>query len=116
MRSIYLAVATALLMLFVYGCSSSSKSTNTDDGKEQEIRKVAELATWQAGIGAKVDSMLMHMDTTAVKDSVLKIIRADVTNVTSAESNSQGIMIQYTNDCSAASCLILRICRHQHHR
>jgi hypothetical protein len=97
MRSIYLAVATALLMLFVYSCSSSSKSTTPDDGKEQEIKKVTELATWQAGIGAKVDSMLMHMDTTAVKDSVLKIIRADVMNVTSAESNSQGIMIQYTN-------------------
>jgi hypothetical protein len=96
MRSIYLAVATALLMLFVYGCSSSSKVTPPGDDHTKELKKIDSLLTTQSDYSDTLNVLFTHLDSTAAKDSLVKILLADP-NVQTAQSNSQGIAIQYTN-------------------
>lgn len=96
MRSIYLAVATALLMLFVHGCSSSSKSTPPGDDHAAELKKIDSLITKQSDYSDTLNALFAHLDSTAAKDSLVNILLADP-NVQTAQSNSQGILVQYTN-------------------
>jgi hypothetical protein len=96
MRSISIAAATALIMLFVYGCSSSSKSTPPGDDHTKELKKIDSLITTQSDYSDSLNSLFTHLDSTAAKDSLVKILLADP-NVQTAQSNSQGILVQYTN-------------------
>jgi hypothetical protein len=96
MRSICLAVALALLMLFVYGCSSSSKSTPPGDDHNKELKKIDSLITTQSDYSDTLNVLFTHLDSTVAKDSLVKILLADP-NVQTAQTSSQGIAIQYTN-------------------
>jgi hypothetical protein len=96
MRSIYLGVAAALLMLFVYGCSSSSKSTPPGDDHNKELKKIDSLVTTQSDYSDTLNVLFTHLDSTVAKDSLVKILLADP-NVQTAQSSSQGIAIKYAN-------------------
>jgi hypothetical protein len=96
MRTISLAVATALLVLFVHGCSSSSKSTPPDDDHTKELKKIDSLVTTQSDYNDTLNVLFTHLDSTVAKDSLVKILLADP-NVQMAQSSSQGIAIKYTN-------------------
>ena len=89
MRSISLAVATALLMLFVYGCSSSSKSTPPGDDHTKELKKIDSLITTQSDYSDTLNVLFTHLDSTVAKDSLVKILLADP-NVQTAQSSSPG--------------------------
>jgi hypothetical protein len=96
MRSISIAVATALLMLFVYGCSSSSKSTPATDDHANELKKIDSLITKQSDYSDTLNALFARLDSTVAKDSLVNMLLADP-NVQTAQSNSQGILVQYAN-------------------
>jgi hypothetical protein len=97
MKRIFTLLAMALLLTLVGSCSKKS-SNPSDDGNptEKELQKIDSLMTTQAVLDTTLQGLFSQMDSTAAKDSLVKILRADP-NVQQAQSSSQGISIQYTS-------------------
>jgi hypothetical protein len=92
----------ALLAIFMsvlfFGCSGGDKGTDDNDNVQQkELQRIETILVTQETLGGTVDQMLAEMDTTAVKDSLVKLFEADTANVQTATSNSQGVSVQYKN-------------------
>jgi hypothetical protein len=96
MKRIFTLLATALLLVLIGSCSKKSSNPSDDDPTQKELQKIDSLMTTQADLDSTLQELIVQMDSTAAKDSVVKILRADP-NVQQAQSTSQGVTIQYTN-------------------
>jgi hypothetical protein len=90
-------VALAMCLLG-FGCSKKdSTPTDPSDDHQKELQKIEEIATTQTTLGTTLNALLIQMDTTAAKDSLVKLFVADTANVESATAGSQGVLVQYKN-------------------
>ncbi len=96
MKRLFTLLALILLLVLIGSCSKKSSNPSDDDPTQKELQKIDSLMTTQAGLDTTLQELLVQMDSSAAKDSVVKILRADP-NVQQAQSTSQGVTIQYTN-------------------
>ena len=96
MKRLFTLLALSLLLALIGSCSKKSSNPSDDDPTQKELHKIDSLMTTQADLDSTLQELLLHIDSTAAKDSVVKILRADP-NVQTAQSTSQGVTIQYTN-------------------
>jgi hypothetical protein len=96
MKRIFTLLATALLLILISSCSKKSSNPSDDDLTQKELQKIDSIMTTQVDLDSPLQGLLVYMDSTAAKDSVVKVFLADP-NVQSAQSTSQGITVQYTN-------------------
>ncbi len=88
----------ALMLLLALGCSGGDKgSDNNDNDQQKEIQRIENIISVQQDIGESLVDMLATMDTTATKDSLVKLFESDTANVLSASANTQGVVVEYKN-------------------
>ena len=77
MKRLITLLVLALLLLLVGSCSKKSSNPSDDDPTQKELQKIDSLMTTQADLDTTLQELLIHMDSTAAKDSVVKILRAN---------------------------------------
>ncbi|MBK7092628.1 MAG: hypothetical protein IPH59_13065 [bacterium] len=88
----------ALMLLLALGCSGGDKgSDNNDNDQQKELQRIENIISVQQDIGESLVDMLATLDTTATKDSLVKLFESDTANVLSASANTQGVVVEYKN-------------------
>jgi hypothetical protein len=95
MKYLFTLLTAALILVLISSCSKKS-SNPSDDDHTKELKKIDSLLTTQSDYSDTLNVLFTHLDSTVAKDSLVKILLADP-NVQMAQSNSQGILVQYTN-------------------
>lgn len=87
-----------IVLLLALGCSGGDKgSDNNDDDQQKELQRIENILSVQESIGEDLGEMLSALDTTATKDSLVKLFESDTANVLSATANDQGVVVEYKN-------------------
>lgn len=90
------SIAT-LAAVIAFSCSKNDSKPNTPgDDDEKELKKIDTILTSQTEYSDTLNVLFTHLDSATAKDSLVKLLLTDP-NVQSAQSSSQGIVVQYTN-------------------
>jgi len=85
------------VVFMLTGCPSKNTTPPTNDNNEAELQIIDDNIDLQTDWGTELDSLLGVMDTTSAKVELLNQILSDTVNVLWADTNDQGILIEYTN-------------------
>lgn len=98
MKRLLLALISASLTCTIIGCSGGDKgSDNNDNDQQQELARIENILSIQESLAGDLEEMLTTLDTTATKDSLVKLFEADTANVLTATANTQGVAVEYKN-------------------
>ncbi len=98
MKRLLCALFTASLTCTIISCSGGDKgSDNNNNDQQQELARIENILTIQESLGNDLEEMFALLDTTAVKDSLVKLFESDTANVLSAVANEQGVVVEYKN-------------------